>query len=119
MIDGNATFNEDQKKMFLAYRQRLVRQLSQLLADDGVLIFPSFPTVAPYHHQPLLTPLNFAYTALWNAVAFPVVECPMGLNSQGVPLGVQVVGAPGSDHLLIAVAQDLEDGFGGWKPLIR
>lgn len=41
----------------------------------------------------------------------------MGLNSHDIPLGVQAIGAPGSDSLLIAVAQDLEKGFGGWKPM--
>uniref|UniRef100_A0A1I7WX65 Amidase domain-containing protein n=1 Tax=Heterorhabditis bacteriophora TaxID=37862 RepID=A0A1I7WX65_HETBA len=54
--------------------------------------------------------------------AFPVVQCPMGLDSNGLPLGVQllismqVVGAPNSDRLLIAAAKDLEEGFGGWVP---
>lgn len=100
----------------MSLRDRLNRELRELLQDDAILIFPSFPTTAPYHHQPLLTPLNFAYTALWNTLAMPVVQCPMGLNKRGIPLGVQVVGAPATDRLLIAVAQDLEDGFGGWRP---
>lgn len=94
------------------------REIKELLSDSGVLIFPSFPTVAPYHHQPLFTPLNFGYTALWNTLALPAVQCPMGLNLQGIPLGVQVIGSPGSDRLLLALAQDLEKGFGGWRPAV-
>uniref|UniRef100_F1KVM0 Fatty-acid amide hydrolase 2 n=1 Tax=Ascaris suum TaxID=6253 RepID=F1KVM0_ASCSU len=116
ILDRQSPFNDEQKKVLMSLRDRLNRELRELLQDDAILIFPSFPTTAPYHHQPLLTPLNFAYTALWNTLAMPVVQCPMGLNKRGIPLGVQVVGAPATDRLLIAVAQDLEDGFGGWRP---
>ena len=40
----------------------------------------------------------------------------MGLSREGLPLGVQVVGAPGCDHVTIAVAQQLERAWGGWVP---
>ncbi|VDP11707.1 unnamed protein product [Onchocerca flexuosa] len=112
-----APFSEEQKQKLRSQRDRLSREIKELLSDNGILLFPSFPTEAPYHHQPLFTPLNFCYTALWNTLALPVMQCPMGLNSYNIPLGVQVVGAPGSDSLLVAVAQDLEKAFGGWKPL--
>ena len=39
--------------------------------------------------------------------------------SGGLPLGVQVAGAPGSDHVTIRVAEALEDAFGGWVPPTR
>lgn len=100
----------------ISQRDRLNRELKQLLGDDGILFFPSFPTLAPFHHQPLFTPLNFGYTALWNTVTLPAVQCPMGLSRCGVPVGVQAVGAPGSDRILLAIAEDLEGGFGGWRP---
>uniref|UniRef100_A0AAF5Q079 Amidase domain-containing protein n=1 Tax=Wuchereria bancrofti TaxID=6293 RepID=A0AAF5Q079_WUCBA len=112
-----APFNEKQKQKLRNQRDRLSREVEQLLSDNGILLFPSFPTEAPYHHQPLFTPLNFAYTALWNTLALPAVQCPVGLNSHNIPLGIQVIGAPGSDSLLAVVAQDLEKGFGGWRPL--
>ncbi len=37
-----------------------------------------------------------------------------GLNSVGVPLGVQVVGGLYNDHLTIGVAEEIERAFGGW-----
>jgi fatty acid amide hydrolase 2 len=46
----------------------------------------------------------------------PVTEVPLGLNPDGLPLGVQVVGGPGRDHVSIAVARELERVFGGWVP---
>ncbi|VDM95254.1 unnamed protein product [Thelazia callipaeda] len=112
-----APFTEKQKQKLKNQRDRLIREVTELLSNDAVLLFPAFPTVAPYHHQPLFVPLNFGYTALWNTLAVPVIQCPVGLNDYNIPLGVQVIGAPGSDFLLISVAQDLEEAFGGWKAL--
>jgi Asp-tRNA(Asn)/Glu-tRNA(Gln) amidotransferase A subunit family amidase len=31
-----------------------------------------------------------------------------------MPLGVQIIGAPFNEALLIAVARELENAFGGW-----
>ncbi|TKR93934.1 hypothetical protein L596_008296 [Steinernema carpocapsae] len=117
VVDQQKPFSEKKAQILRNLRDRLQRQLMELLQDDGILLFPSFPTVAPFHHQPLLTPFNFSYTALWNTLALPVVQCPMGLNDDGVPVGVQAIGSPNADRLLISVANDLEEGFGGWKPL--
>lgn len=64
--------------------------LKELLGDDGVLLVPSHPTVAPYHNQPLTKPLNAAYTAIFNVLGLPVTQVPLGLDPCGVPLGIQV-----------------------------
>uniref|UniRef100_A0A915BV84 Amidase domain-containing protein n=1 Tax=Parascaris univalens TaxID=6257 RepID=A0A915BV84_PARUN len=118
VFENRALFREERKRTIIAQRDRLHRELSELLQANGILLFPSFPTLVPFHNQPLLTPFNFAYTGLWNALALPVVQCPLGLSRHSLPIGVQVIGAPASDRLLIAVARDLEQAFGGWKPLI-
>jgi Asp-tRNA(Asn)/Glu-tRNA(Gln) amidotransferase A subunit family amidase len=39
----------------------------------------------------------------------------MGLNSDGFPTGIQVVSTPGNERLIIKVAEELSDAFGGWK----
>lgn len=40
----------------------LQAEMETLLGPDGVLLYPSHPTVAPRHHFPLCMPFNFAYT---------------------------------------------------------
>ena len=39
----------------------------------------------------------------------------MGLDKDGLPLSVQIIAGPDNDRLLIAAANDLEEGFGGWR----
>jgi fatty acid amide hydrolase 2 len=63
-----------------------------------------------------LPPFNWVYTGIMNVMELPVTEVPMGLNPQGLPLGVQVAGNHGCDHVTIAVALELEKEFGGWVP---
>ncbi|CAI5441505.1 unnamed protein product [Caenorhabditis angaria] len=116
ILDSHDPFSEQQKKELLYKRDRLKRQITELLGNDGVLLFPSWPTTAKFHNEPICAPFNFCYTALWNVLAVPVVQCPLGLDKHGVPLGVQVIGNPLTDRNLIAVAQDLEEGFNGWAP---
>jgi fatty acid amide hydrolase 2 len=86
------------------------------LVGDGVLFYPSFPTVAPRHNQPLRSPFAFAYTGILNVMDLPATQVPLGLDPAGLPLGVQVAAAPGNDALTIAVARHLESAFGGWVP---
>ena len=92
----------------------LREELVQTLGDDGVLLYPPYTRVAPLHNRPLLTPFDFAYCGIFNVLGFPSTQVPLGLNAQGLPLGVQVVAAPGRDAQTIAVARALEQQFGGW-----
>ena len=96
--------------------QRLKTELEDMLGSNGILLYPSHPTVAPPHHKAIYTPFNFAYTAVFNILGFAVTQVPLGLNSKGLPLGVQIVSTSGNDHLTIAVAMELEKTMSkcGW-----
>lgn len=91
-------------------------ELGALLGSDGVMLYPSYSRPAPKHYAPMLRPFDFVYTAIVNVMGFPATQVPLGLDEQGIPLGVQVIGAHGNDHLTIAVAMHLERVFGGWVP---
>ena len=101
---------------FIKMGKRLREELNLLLGNDGVLIYPSHSTPAPYHGQPIVKTFNFAYTAIFNILGNPVTQVPLGLGSSGVPLGVQVVAGLNMDRLSIAVAGEAERIFGGWVP---
>jgi fatty acid amide hydrolase 2 len=80
------------------------------------MLFPSYPRVAPRHNVPILQPFYWVYTAVFNALEFPVTQVPLGLTAAGLPLGLQVVARHGNDHLGLAVALALERALGGWIP---
>lgn len=101
---------------FQATRQELREELLTALGDDGVLLYPVYTRTAPRHGRPMLTPFDWTYTGIINVLELPATAVPLGLDRQGLPLGVQVVGAPGQDHRCIRVAMELERLFGGWRP---
>lgn len=95
---------------------KLKTDILNLLGDNGVLLYPSHPFPAFYRNSSLLRPYNFSYTAVLNVLNLPVTQVPLGLNRDGLPVGIQVIAAPFKDHLCLAVASALEEAFGGWVP---
>lgn len=97
-------------------RDQLKLELKDMLGDDGVLIYPTHPTPAPMHLEPLIKPFNFSYTGIINIIGFPATHCPLGLSKDGLPIGVQVIANENQDRLCLAVARELQKAFGGWVP---
>jgi amidase len=57
----------------------------------------------------LLVNLRYApYAAPWNIAGFPAIVVPVGMRPDGLPVGVQLVGPPGTERLLLAVAGQFE-----------
>ncbi len=52
------------------------------------------------------------YTAGFNVSGQPAISIPMGLDSLGLPIGVQVAARVGSDNLLLQVARTIEEALG-------
>jgi len=61
-------------------------------------------------------PADFSYSAIFNVLGVPVAQVPLGLSSSGLPLGVQIIGGMFNDLLLMKLAEDVAEGFGGWVP---
>lgn len=100
---------------FIEVGNEFRQEMQEILGEDGVLIFPSFPTVAPYHNiSAFIYNFDFLYFGVMNMLGFPVTQCPMGLSSQGLPTGVQVVANRLNDHLTIKIAEIFEAQIGGW-----
>jgi fatty acid amide hydrolase 2 len=95
---------------------QLRAELLRIIGKGGVMLYPSYPTVAPRHVMPLLPPFSWVYTAIFNVMELPVTQVPLGLDARGLPLGIQVAAAHGQDHRTIGVALELERAFGGWVP---
>lgn len=64
--------------------------LQDLLGDNGVLIFPTFVSSAYYSNETYPNIFNFMYLTVANVLGIPATHCTMGLDKQGLPVGLQV-----------------------------
>lgn len=58
----------------------------------------------------------FSYSQTFNAYGLPAVSVPAGRTREGLPVGVQIVGPPRAERLLLAAARAVERALGGWQP---
>ena len=57
----------------------------------------------------------WSYTEFFNLLGNPGAVVPVGQSSEGLPIGVQVVGRPWEDELVLAVAAQVERECGGYR----
>lgn len=108
--------DEDAEKV-KKYTKEMLQHVDELLRDDGVLFYPSYTNPPPFHYVQHVQIFNFHYWSLLNALRLPSTQVPLGLNAEGVPLGIQVVTSKRNDRFCFAVAEEIERKFGGWvKP---
>ncbi len=50
-----------------------------------------------------------------NLAGFPGVTVPVGKSNEGLPIGVQIIGRPYEDELVLDVAAQLEQARGAWE----
>src|SRR4029079_16523258 len=56
--------------------------------------------------------LNDVFTVTVNMAGLPGIAVPAGLDAQGLPLGLQLIGRPFDEETLFAAAQVIEDAAG-------
>lgn len=61
-------------------------------------------------------PNAWAYTQWFNLLGNPAASVPVGRTAGGLPVGVQVVGRPWEEHVVLAVAREIERACGGFVP---
>ena len=104
-------------KRSMEQKKLLMSSFQEILGNgDSVFLYPTHPTTAIYHNESFFRLYDFAYTALFSVLELPATSIPMGLNSQGLPVGIQVAANHHNDRLCLAVARELEHAFGGWVP---
>jgi len=90
-------------------RRALQERMRDFLATYDVIVAPNFLSVAPridgdlYQALPYADPLG----AVGNACGLPAIALPGGFGRDGMPVGLQIVGPPWSEGLLL----DLGEAF--------
>lgn len=99
--------------------QKVRTLLKQDFADAfekcDAIITPTSPTTAfkigEKSDDPLAMYLSDIYTASANLVSIPGISVPCGLSSEGMPIGLQLVGKPWSESALLNFANIYEKEF--------
>jgi len=78
---------------------------------------PAQPFPAPGERPPASSAgKNYAFTGVFNNTGWPAAVVRGGTSPDGLPIGVQFVGHPWKEHIVIAAAAALERRTGGWRP---
>jgi aspartyl-tRNA(Asn)/glutamyl-tRNA(Gln) amidotransferase subunit A len=84
--------------------------LRTALGNGAVLLMPTTPQSAFPHNES--APANQAdFTCLANIAGLPTVCLPAGWTDDGLPLGVQIMGAEGREAGLFALARKLDEAL--------
>jgi amidase len=93
------------------------RMLSFLERFDAILCPPN-AMPAPLHggaNSAEALPA-FGYTFVFNLTGWPAAVVPAGRSPEGLPIGVQVVGRPWREDVVLAIAKRIETALGGYRP---
>lgn len=89
--------------------------LLNLLDSHAALLMPTAPQVAFPHDQN--APANQAdFTCLANIAGLPAISIPAGWSTDGLPIAVQLVGKPGHEAGLFALARTLDRKLAAYRP---
>jgi Asp-tRNA(Asn)/Glu-tRNA(Gln) amidotransferase A subunit family amidase len=53
----------------------------------------------------------FSYAQTFNVFDLPVVTVPAGRSNDGLPIGVQIVGRPFAEEMILAAAEIVEEAI--------
>jgi Asp-tRNA(Asn)/Glu-tRNA(Gln) amidotransferase A subunit family amidase len=100
-------------------RDRLRDELLAWMETTPIIVAPVGSTPA-YAHDTLKVGVRgetfgtfraFSYAQTFNVFDLPVVTVPAGRSAEGLPIGVQIVGRPNAEGMVLAAAQIVEEAL--------
>lgn len=107
----SATVTNEQAHSATQFRERFTAHIEQLLGNDGVLVLPSMPDIAPLKSTSDSEIEDYRNRAIRmlcvsGLSGLPQISLPMA-SRDGAPLGLSLMGPRGSDRSLIALAAEV------------
>ena len=97
-------------------RALILKDFTDAFAHVDALLTPTAPSAAFAQGEkmddPIAMYLNDVFTVPASMAGVPAMSVPAGLDGQGLPLGLQVIGKPYDEETVFAVSQAIEDRAG-------
>jgi amidase len=105
----------------LDYLHRLARRVVSFWSDFDVFVTPTLAqpplpigALRPREGEPPIKMLENSagfvpFTPAWNVTGQPAISLPLHQSTDGLPIGVQLVGPPGGEELLLSLSGQLEE----------
>lgn len=96
-------------------RDRMMGAWEQFFSHQDALIVPAGPNTAERHGEESADPSQEYPYALSQISGSPMVVVPAGVDGQGLPFGLQVLGRRWDDERLLVIAQLLSELMPGFR----
>jgi aspartyl-tRNA(Asn)/glutamyl-tRNA(Gln) amidotransferase subunit A len=94
-------------------RTLIARDFTEAFTDVDVLLTPTAPSAAfglgEKTDDLLSMYLNDVFTVTVNLAGLPGISVPAGLSAEGLPLGLQLIGRPFEEEVLLRAARAIEE----------
>jgi amidase len=110
----------DQFMKACAERDLLRADILRQMQDTPILLSPVSTGPAFRHGEGNYLPGTgyrdtMRFSQWLNLTGFPGASVPIGHSKEGLPIGVQVIGRPFEDELVLAIAESIEQSRGPWQ----
>ena len=112
------TYGRKRTADFLAKDRKILEQTKDALVaavgPNGAILLPTTPQAAFSHDEK--PPVNQAdFTCLASVAGLPAISIPAGWNEDGLPVGVQLIGAAGNEAGLFELARKLDEKLDAYR----
>ena len=95
-------------------RDSIMRAWERFFADQDALILPAGTNTAERQGEEPTEPQEYPY-ALSAVSGCPMVVVPAGIDRQGLPFGLQIIGRRWDDERLLGIAEVMSELTGGFR----
>jgi aspartyl-tRNA(Asn)/glutamyl-tRNA(Gln) amidotransferase subunit A len=89
--------------------ESLRREIKKVFATIDLLITPTMPSSpVPIAQSSTLDAVDFRNTAAFDVYGLPTITVPCGFTGAGLPIGLQISGAPFAESTVLALAHAYE-----------